>query len=536
MSLSPRLALTLLLAASAAGATLAAQGITNKDLLDGFARADRFVQNGGDYSGQRHSPLTQINAQNVGQLAAQWTFQTGVSGQKFETTPLLIDGVLYLTGPNNHAWAVEAKTGKQVWRYQRQLPNGLKICCGPVNRGFGVYGDKLFMLTLDAHLLAFDMKTGKIVWDVTLAKFEEGYAATGSPLVVNGKVIVGVAGGEYAIRGFIDAYDAETGKQAWRFYTIPAPGEPGSETWPETAWERGGAPTWVTGTYDPAQNLLFWGTGNPNPDFWGESRKGDNLYATSVVALDADTGKLKWHYQFTPHDTHDWDANQIPVIADLTIGGQPRQVLMVANRNGFFYVLDRTNGKVILAKPYVETTWAKEIGADGRPIELPDQKPTAAGTRTCPDLFGGTNFMSPSFDKTTGLFYVTARETCMTYIGVAPPPTVKAGDRTMGGNFRFETNGTGALRAIDPLTGTVKWEIKHPTPSWAGVMSTAGGVVFSGDNEGFVFAADSSTGKELWRYQTGSPIYAPPTTYMVDGRQYVVMPSGSTFTAFALPR
>ena len=284
------------------------------------------------------------------------------------------------------------------------------------------------------------------------------------------------------------------------------------------------------------QNLLYWGTGNPNPDFYGTNREGDNLYTTSLVALDADTGKLKWHYQFTPHDTHDWDANRVPLLADLSIGGRPRKVVMLANRNGFFYVLDRTNGQLLVAKPYVNTTWAKEIGKDGRPVLEVNQTPTPQGTTTCPDLFGGTNFMSPSFDPATGLFYVTARETCMVYTAAAPPEGYKAGDRTMGGSLRPVLGGAyGALRAIDPLTGERKWELKHPTPSWAGVLSTAGGVVFTGDNEGYVLAADARTGKELWRYQTGAAIYGPPTSYGIEGRQFVVIPAGTTLTALALP-
>ncbi len=351
------------------------------------------------------------------------------------------------------------------------------------------------------------------------------------------KIIVGIAGGEFAIRGFLDAYDVNTGKQVWRFWTIPAPGEPGSETWPAGAWERGGAPTWMSGSYDPELNLLYWGTGNPNPDFYGDDRKGDNLYSGSLVALDADSGTLKWHFQFTPHDTHDWDANHIPVLADVTLAGQPRKVVMVANRNGFLYVLDRTSGAFIHANPFVRQTWAKEIGVDGRPVELPDQQPTAKGTLTCPDLFGGTNFMSPSFDPATGLLYVSARETCQIFIAEAPPAGYKAGDRVMGGRLARAPDFSpyGALRAIDPLTGERKWEIKHPAPSWAGVLSTAGGVVFSGTIDGGFFAADSRTGKELWRYRTGAPIYAPPTTYQIDGRQYVAMPSGMTLMAFALP-
>jgi alcohol dehydrogenase (cytochrome c) len=517
------------------GVTLAAQSITPKDLLDGLANPARWLTYSGDYSGRRFSPLNQITAGNVGQLAAQWTFQTGVAG-KFEATPIVIDGILYITGPQNYAWAIDGKTGRQIWRYQRPVPDDVKACCGLVNRGFGVHGDRLYIATLDAHLIALEMKTGKVVWDVEIADYKQGYAATPAPLVVNDKVIVGIAGGEFAIRGFLDAYDVNTGKRAWRFYTVPGPGEPGSETWAAQSWERGGAPTWLSGSYDPELNTLYWGTGNPNPDFFGDNRKGDNLYSGSLIALDANTGKLKWHFQFTPHDTHDWDANQIPVLADLTIDGKPRKVVMVANRNGFFYVLDRTSGQFIHAKPFVHQTWAKEIDAKGRPVELPDQRPSAKGTLTCPDLFGGTNFMSPSFDPTSGLFFVSARETCQIYFSEAPPEGYKAGDRTMGGRVaRAPQPPTGALRAIDPLTGERKWEIKHPTPSWAGVLATAGGVVFTGTNEGEVLAADSRSGKELWRYQAGAPIYAPPTTYMIDGRQYVIMPAGMTLTAFALP-
>ncbi len=514
---------------------LGAQAVSPKDLLEGLANSARWLTYSGDYSGRRHSPLKQITPANVSQLAAQWTFQTGIAG-KFEASPLVIDGVLYVTGPQNHAWAIDGRTGASIWHYQRPVPNEVKTCCGLVNRGFGVLGDRLFMATLDAHLVALDRTTGKVLWDAEMADYRQGYASTPAPLVVGNKVIVGIAGGEFAIRGFLDAYDADTGKRAWRFWTIPAPGEPGSDTWPSDTWDRGGAPTWLSGTYDPELNLLFWGTGNPSPDFYGDNRTGDNLYSGSLIALDADTGALKWHFQFTPHDTHDWDANQIPVLADLAIGGQPRKVVMVANRNGFLYLLDRTTGQFIHAHPFVRQTWAKEIAANGRPVELPDQRPTEKGTLTCPDLFGGTNYMSPSFDPATGWLYVTARETCQIYFAEAPPPGYKAGDRTMGGRIgRAPDPPSGALRAIDPLTGERKWEIAHPQPSWAGVLTTAGGVVFSGTNSGAFFAADSRTGKELWRYQTGAPIYAPPTTYQIDHRQFVVIPAGMTLTTFALP-
>jgi alcohol dehydrogenase (cytochrome c) len=523
------------LALASLGFVLHAQDISSRDLLDGLSNPSRWLTHSGDYTGQRFSPLTQITAANVEQLAAQWTFQTGVVN-KFEATPIVVDGTLYLTGALNHAWAVDGRTGRQIWHYQRTLPQGLKVCCGMVNRGFAIYHDRLFMVTLDAHFVALEAKTGKVIYDIEMATAPDGFAGTGAPLIVNDKVIVGIAGGEFANRGFIDAYDPMTGQRIWRFYTIPAPGEPGSESWQADAWQRGGAPTWLTGTYDPAVNLLYWGTGNPNPDWNGATRPGENLYTDSLLALDPDAGTLRWHFQFTPHDTHDWDANEIPVLADLTWNGRPRKVVMMANRNGFFYVLDRLTGEFLLGKPFVNTTWAREIGPDGRPRLLPDQEPTEAGTVTCPDWYGGTNFMSPSFDASRRLFFVTARETCARFLS-RPPATSKIGDRTMGGTVQIvtEPKRAGALRAIDPATGERKWEILYEDAGWAGVLATAGGIVFSGDHQGNFFAADSTTGRKLFQFQTGAAIFAPPTTYAIDGRQYVVIPSGATVTSFALP-
>ena len=512
---------------------LAAQEIGSTDIAVGLANPARWLTYSGDYSGKRHSPLKEITPANAGRLAARWTFQTGIPG-KFEATPIVIDGTLYVTGPENTAWAIDGRTGKQVWRHQRQLPKDLRVCCGNVNRGFAVHGTRLFMTTLDAHLVALDLKTGAVQFDVPIADYTLGYAATVAPLVVRDKVIVGISGGEFGIRGFIDAYDPQTGKQIWRFWTVPGIGEPGSETWPPDVWARGGGPTWQTGSYDPELNLIYWGTGNPSPDFYGDERKGDNLYTGSLVALDADTGKLRWHFQFTPHDTHDWDANHVPVIADITIGGRQRQVVMVANRNGFFYVLDRATGEFLLGKPYIKQTWAKGIDAKGRPLVILESEPSEKGSFACPDLFGGTNFMPPSFDPATGLFYVSARETCMTYF--SRDEEFKPGGRWMGGTMKFEPQPrSGALRAIDPATGEVKWEIKHDTPPWAGVLSTAGGVVFTGNSEGHFIAADSRTGKELYRYPLGAVVYAAPTTLLIDGKQYVVLPAGYTLTAFALP-
>jgi alcohol dehydrogenase (cytochrome c) len=512
---------------------------TSQEILEGLpADGSRWLTFGGNYSNQRHSPLTQITPANVNRLVPQWTFQTGTLGN-FETTTLVRDNVLYATGPQNVAWALDARTGRQIWRYRRELPENLTACCGLVNRGFAMLGDKLFMVTLDAHLLALDMKTGAIVWDATMENYRNGYAATIAPIVVKDKVIVGVAGGEFGIRGFIDAYDAQTGKRAWRFYTIPGPGEPGHDTWAGDSWKIGGASVWVTGAYDPEQNLLFYGIGNPGPDYHSESRLGDNLYSASLVAVDGDTGKLRWHYQFTPHDVHDWDATEVPILADIPIDGQLRKVVMFANRNGFYYTLDRVTGKVILAKPFVMTTWAKEIGRDGRPVLLPGHTPDEKGNVTCPDITGGTNFWPPTFDPATRTFFVNAREACMMYY--AWRPEYKAGERFTGGAGQrvrtAEMPVYGALRAIDPATGERKWEFRYLNPSPAGLLSTASGLIFSGDSEGNLLALDSRSGKLLWHYQLGANMHGTsPTTYMVDGRQFVLVPAGTTLTAWALPQ
>jgi alcohol dehydrogenase (cytochrome c) len=512
--------------------------VTLQDLADGLKDPTRWLMFAGDYSGRRHSPLTQITPENVSRLQPQWMFQTEQLG-RFETTALLLDGVLYVTGQSNNAWALDARTGRQIWRYRRELPaTGLTACCGLVNKGFAALGDKLFMTTLDAHLLALDMRTGAVVWDTVMEDYKIGYASTIAPLVVKDKVIVGVAGGEFGVRCAVTAYDAQTGKLVWQFRTVPQPGEPGGDTWSGDSWERGGASVWTTGSYDPQLNLLYYGTGNPGPDFYGADRKGDNLYSDSLLAIDADTGKLRWHYQFTPHDIHDWDATQVPVLADLTIGGQPRRVVMVANRNGFFYTLDRTNGRLLVARPFVNTTWAREIGADGRPILLPGHTPDEQGTTTCPDITGGTNFNPPSYDPALRLFFVNARETCATYFGWQSefkPGQIYTGgssSRPKGLERQF-----GAVRAIDPTTAERKWEFRYANPTLAGVLSTASGLVFSGDDAGNLLALDARTGRLLWGFQMGSALWGTsPTTYMLDGRQWLLTPAGGSLIAFALPR
>ena len=534
-------ALAAALAAVSAAAQQASGPVTSQHLLDGLKDPSRWLMYSGDYSGARHSPLTQITPANVSRLAAQWTFQVEnmVTGRGFEATPLLVDGVLYITGNNNTAWAVDARTGRQLWRYRRQLPAGLTYgAANASNRGFAVLGDRLFMGTLDAHLMAFDRHTGRVLWDVVVDDYTVGYAVTQAPLVVKDRVIIGIAGGDLPTRGFIDAYDPETGARAWRFYTIPGPGEPGSDTWSDPdVLPRGGGATWQTGSYDPGLNLLYWGVGNPNPDYYGGDRKGDNLYTASIVAVDADTGRLRWHYQFTPHDTHDWDSNHVPVLADLTIGGRARRVVMVANRNGFFYTLDRETGELMVAKPFTGTRWAREIGRDGKPIVLNDGVPTPQNPDpVCvPDYRGGTNFNPPSYDPALRLFFVMARETCAIY--TPQKQEMVPGRAFMSGGMRkLDEPDHSALRAIDPATGDITWEHRFALSSMAGVMSTASGVVFAGDQDGYFNALDARTGRHLWSYRTGAPIHgAAATTYMLDGRQVVLIPSGMTITAFALP-
>lgn len=526
------------LAALAGTAGLNAQepggGPTSAQLVEGFTDSSRWPTFSGDYSGRRHSPLTQITPENVGSLTPQWTFQSGTMarGRGFETTPLVWDGVLYVTGPNNYAWALDARTGRKFWEYRRELPDDLTYGrSAPVNRGFGMLENQLFMVTLDAHLLALDRTNGNVLWDIELADYRIGYAATMAPLVVNGKVIAGISGGEYPTKGFIDAYDPETGERDWRFYTIPSPDEPGGDTWPFTGVrERGGGGTWMTGSFDPELNLIYWGTGNPNPDYYGDDRLGDNLYTASIVALNADTGIIEWHYQFTPHDVNDWDSNHVPVQADIMWEGSPRKVVMVANRNGFFYVLDRVTGELLLGKPFTDTTWARELDDDGRPIVLND------GSQGClPDYWGGTNFMPPSFDPVRGLFFVSARETCATFI--PQKPEIEPGRNSSGGTVWVDRDQAyGALRAIDVRTGERRWQFRYPTPTMAGVMSTVSGLVFAGDNEGNFMAFDAESGDNLWHYPTGWSIWGTAAiTHMLDGKQHVLIPSGTNLTSFALP-
>src|SRR5712692_6784404 len=505
--------------------------VTPQRLLDSAKEPQNWLMYSGDYGGHRFSALDQINTSNAGALVPKWAYQT-MAGGKFETTPLVVDGILYGTGQDNRAFALDARSGRPIWQYQRALPADIRPCCGRVNRGLAILRDKVFLGTLDSHVIALDAKTGNVAWDVTAVDYRGGYSITLAPLVIKNLVIVGVSGGEYGIRGFIDAYDTATGERKWRFYTTPGPGEPGHESWEGDSWKIGGAPAWITGTYDPATNTTFWPTGNPSPSNRGQGRAGDNLYSNSLLALDPDTGKLKWYLQFTKHDEHDYDATQVPVMVDQ---GEKHFILQ-ANRNGFFYVIDRANGKLISANPYAKVTWSDSKDATGAPIARKDASPTPEGNRVCPGAAGATNWMSPTYDPQTQLFYVTAREQCDIF-STAPQP-YEAGHAYYGSAYFPNDDAapfTGALRALDPASGKTKWEWKHPSPTWSGVLSTAGGLIFTGDAEGNFIALNAATGKALWHFQCGASVYSSPMSFAIDGKQYVAVAAGSALLTFGLP-
>jgi alcohol dehydrogenase (cytochrome c) len=405
-----------------------------------------------------------------------------------------------------------------------------------VNRGLAVLGDRLFMATLDAHLIALDTRTGNLVWDVQVADYKLAYTLTGAPLAVNNSVIIGSSGGEYGARGFIDAYDASTGRRIWRFETVPGPGQPGHETWSGDSWKTGGAPAWLTGSYDPKLNLLYWPTGNPSPDNFGDNRLGDNLYSNSMLALDAGTGQLKWYFQFTPHDTHDYDATQIPVLLDTEWRGQSRLLLVQANRNGYLYLLDRTNGTFLSATAFGHADWARGIDAQGRPVINPAARPTESGTRVCPGALGVTNWFSPAYNPETRLLYIATSTECDVFTSV--PQRYRPG-HDFGGSIEISApreRATGALIALDPITGQKSWSFPYVNNPNGGVLSTAGGLVFAGDSSGNFIAFEARSGKDLWHMQLGAAIYSAAVSYEVLGTQYVVIPSGSTLFAFAVSK
>jgi len=447
-----------------------------------------------------------------------------------------LDGMLYITERPNIVTALDGLTGRPLWNYRRAPPDEGAGCCGAVNRGLAILGDSLYLCSYDGRLVCLNAHNGKQRWESVVAEPQSGYTLTLAPLALKDKIIVGVSGGEFGVRGFLDAYNARTGERAWRFWTIPAPGEAGNESWGTgESWKRGGGTTWVTGTYDPELNLIFWGTGNPSPDYNGAARPGDNLYTDSVVALEADSGKLRWHFQFTPHDIHDWDTCQVPVLIDADIGGKPRKLVLVANRNAFFYVLDRATGQFILGKAFAKQTWASGLDAHGRPVVLPGTEPTADGTLVYPGLEGAANWPSPSYSPQTGLFYFQAVEDFGQHY-FKWKVDYKSSGHFEGGDARnvLGAEPYGAVKAMDPTTGSVRWEFKHQMYSYAGILTTAGGLVFSGTRDGYCFALDAATGRTLWRFQTGGAVYGGAVTYLVNGRQYFAVAAGKALFAFGL--
>jgi alcohol dehydrogenase (cytochrome c) len=520
--------------AAIAGVPLTAQ-VTDARLRAASREPSNWLTYSGDLGAQRFSPLDQITSVNVPSLRPAWIYQATESGM-LQTTPVVVDGVMYLTEFRGHVVALDARTGRVLWRYQQTLPAELlTLGFGPTNRGVAVLDSSVYVGTADARLVALDARSGAVRWIVPVADNRAGYAITAAPLAFADLVVVGISGAEAGIRGFLDAYDAQTGQRRWRFYTIPAPGEPGVESWGGDSWKTGGGSTWVTGSYDPALGLIYWGVGNPGPDWNGDSRPGDNLYTCSLVALDATTGTLRWHFQFTPHDTHDWDATEIPVLFDGRFRGQPRHFVAMANRNGFYYLLDRETGRFLLGEPYIRQEWADGLDSLGRPRLRPNIEPTEAGNRLTPNLHGGTNWYSPSYSPRAGLFYVAARQMGSRYYKY--PASYTPGRYFMGGG-EAEIGGDsaqGAVRALDPLTGKARWSFPLHSPPWAGLLSTGGGLVFGGTNEGVFFALDAATGRPLWHFQTGAMINANPMAYAIDGRQFVAMAAGGSLVVFALP-
>jgi alcohol dehydrogenase (cytochrome c) len=490
----------------------------------------------GDYTGRRYSELNQINPGNVAQLKAQWVFHSPNSNH-LEGTPVVVGGLMLMTSAND-AFALDARTGRLVWHYSRPVTEGLvDDASSHHNRGVGVRGSRVYMLTDNAHLLCLDARSGHLIWDVAYALGNKNYGATGAPLVVKDKVLVGTSGGDDGVRGFVAAFDAMTGKEVWRFWTIPGPGEFGNASWPGDMYLHGGATTWMPGTYDPELNTVYWGTSNPSPDFDGSVRPGDDLYANCVLALDADTGKLKWHFQFTPHDLFDYDASETAVLIDAMYKGARRKLLVEANRNGFLYVLDRTNGKFLSAVPFVKKlNWAKGIDSAGRPIRT-GVMPTENGTVICPDMTGATNWFSPSYNPSTRLLYFMALENCHIYF--LKPEEFSEGKQWYATGVKRLPDGRGQkiLLAYNVETGQFAWRYPQAGEgrSWGGTMTTAGGLVFfCNDAEAFE-AADAVTGKSLWHFNTGQSMSASPMSYAVNGKQYVAIASGSDLFTFALP-
>jgi alcohol dehydrogenase (cytochrome c) len=504
--------------------SVAAQGLDPAALLE--PPTATWPTYNGDYSGRRYSTLNQINKSNVADLTMAWAFQT--HSDTLKSTPLEVNGVLYFTTPDN-VWAVDARTGHMIWHYARPS-KGDHVG----HRGVAMYKDRLYFGTPDAHLICLDARNGKEIWDVQIADVRFGYYISLAPLVVKDRLIIGTSGDSADVLHFIEAIDPMTGKVTWRWDTLPAAGAPGSETWPDTeSLMHGGGPAWMTGTYDPDLNLIYWGTGNPHPVLAGITRAGNNLYTCSIVALNPDTGKLVWYYQPSPHDTHDWDAAETPVLFDAEFHGRTRKLLAQASRNGYFFLLDRATGEHLLTAPFVPTDWASGLDSKGQPISNKDKEPKTDGALVHAYEEGATNWMAPSFDPETKLFYVNAFQGFMVYYLILNQNNKPEGHQ---GGAASSLWSQAVLVAIDYQTGRIRWCRKgeegegHP-----GILTTAGHLLFTGDVSGNLLALDPDDGRTLWHVNAGGSLGSSPMTYELDGRQYVVTGVDGVLYAWALP-
>ncbi|MCY4597601.1 MAG: PQQ-dependent dehydrogenase, methanol/ethanol family [Bryobacterales bacterium] len=517
------------LVAALAFSVLNAAEVTADRLESAESEPENWLTYYGTYKAWRYSPLDQINRSNVKQLTPVWAFESGLDDGGMQSAPLVVDGVMYVSTAQNHVFALDAVTGEQIWRYQHELPDELPAVYGNWNRGVAIAYGIVYLGTLDNHVVALDAGTGREVWRVEVENSKQcGCNITSAPLIVKDMVITGVTGGDSAHRGYLNAFDAKTGRHRWRFWTIPGPGEPGHETWKGDSWKYGGGSTWITGTYDPELDLIFWGVGNPAADFYGESRKGDNLYTESVVALDADTGKLEWYYQEIPYDVWDYDAAYELVLLEIEVKGAQRKVIVNPNKSGYVWVLDRTNGAFLGAWPLVENSnWIEHIDDDGNLVGR-NEPPVGKPTLICPAIGGGRSWNHGAYSPETGWFYSTGLEWCQTI--TVKPEEPREGMAFFGGEFQMTHPEGGTayshLGAYDPLTGKRHWQYRHKYPLLASQLATGGGLLFTGDATGRFIALDTKTGEELWSFRTGSGHRGSAVTFAVDGRQYVATPSG----------
>lgn len=525
----------------AATAARAPVEVPSTEIVDSDASPEQWLTYAGNYAGQRHSTLSMITRDNVGRLRLAWVAQLRPVDMPLQVSPIVADGVMFVTESREGVVALDARTGEVIWTFRRAVPDKLSLCCGAPNRGVAILNQTVFVATIDAYLIALDANTGKQLWKTQVADYRTGYTMTVAPLAMNGRVVVGVAGGEFGIRGFVAAFDAGDGHLLWKFDTVPGPGEPGNDTWAGESWKTGGAPTWTTGAFDAELGLVFWGTGNPSPDFDAAARAGDNLYSNCVVALDVNTGKLRWHYQFSPHDDHDWDSNQQPILGEISWQGRPRSVVLWANRNAFFYALDRATGEFLFAKPFVKQTWNKGFDRNGRPRMLNSASPTESGNLVWPAIMSATNWWPPSYDHKRQLVFVPTSDAAGLYFLAEERTEYEPGELFESGTtLKYAPNqpATAYVKAIDAQTGDVRWQTALATGPkdfmWTvgGVLSLDSGVLFAGYRDVFR-AFDADTGSELWRVNLGGRVRGSPVSYALGGKQYVAIAAGHSVYVFA---